>query len=74
VQEWTELPLWAAAAGAPGLWAHDSSEAAAAGLACRPVLDTLVDTWNWMQTIPGGWRPSERTPGLSAEQEAALLS
>jgi 2'-hydroxyisoflavone reductase len=74
VQEWTELPLWAAAAGAPGLWAHDSTEAEAVGLACRPVMDTLVDTWNWMRTIPGGWRPSERTPGLSAEQEATLLS
>jgi 2'-hydroxyisoflavone reductase len=73
VEEWTELPLWAATAGAPGLWKHDSTEAEAAGLACRPVLDTLVDTWEWMRTIPGGWRPSDRTPGMAADKEATLL-
>jgi nucleoside-diphosphate-sugar epimerase len=73
VQEWTELPLWAATAGAPGLWEHDSTAAEESGLACRPVLDTLIDTWDWMQTIPGGWRPSERTPGLAADKEAELL-
>ena len=36
-------------------------------------MDTLIDTWDWMQTIPGGWQPSDRTPGLAADKEAELL-
>lgn len=74
VAGWTELPLWSAAAEAPSLWAADTTGAEAMGLACRPVLDTLVDTWQWMQSIPGGWQVSERTPGLAPDKEADILS
>ncbi len=74
VEGWTELPLWSPAADSPGLWAHDTTDAQAMGLACRAVRDTLVDTWEWMQSVPGGWQPSERTPGLAPDREADLLS
>ena len=74
VQGWTELPLWIPAAEAPGLWDSDTSAAEAAGLACRPVRDTLLDTWDWMRGIEGGWQPAERTPGLAPERERELLA
>ena len=74
VESWTELPLWAPTADAPGLWAQDTSAAEAAGLACRPVRDTLADTWEWMRSIEGGWQPSDRTPGLAPERERELLA
>ena len=74
VEGWTELPLWSPAAEVPGLWAHDTTAAEAAGLACRPVRDTLLDTWEWMRSLEGGWQRSERTPGLTPERERELLA
>lgn len=74
VEGWTELPLWVPAADAPGLWAQDTTGAEAAGLACRPVRDTLLDTWEWMRSVEGGWKPSDRTPGLAPERERQLLA
>jgi 2'-hydroxyisoflavone reductase len=73
VEEWTEVPIWAPPSGSPSLFAHDTTAAESAGLACRPVKDTVVDTWAWMQSIEGGWQPSERTPGLAPERERELL-
>jgi 2'-hydroxyisoflavone reductase len=72
VEAWTEVPLWSP--DSPGLWAHDGAPAQAAGLVSRPLRDTVADTWAWMRTIPGGWRPSERTPGLTPIREAELLA
>ncbi len=74
VEGWTELPLWIPPADAPGLWTQDTTGAEAAGLACRPVRDTLLDTWEWMRSIEGGWKPSDRTPGLAPERERELLA
>jgi 2'-hydroxyisoflavone reductase len=74
VQGWTELPLWMPADEAPGLWDADTTAAEAAGLACRTVRQTLLDTWEWMCSIEGGWQCSERTPGLAAERERELLA
>ena len=45
VTPWTEIPLWRTA---PGAWAVSSERAAQAGLACRPLPDTVSDTWDWM--------------------------
>ncbi|MEU6475316.1 NAD-dependent epimerase/dehydratase family protein [Streptomyces sp. NPDC047017] len=44
VTQWTELPLWRTHA---GVWAVDSSRAVEAGLRCRPVAETVRDTWLW---------------------------
>ncbi|CAN5494263.1 SDR family oxidoreductase [soil metagenome] len=74
VEPWTELPLWLPAAESPGLFAHHSAAAEAAGLACRPVLDTLAETWDWMGSVPGGWQPAPRTPGLDPARERELLA
>ncbi len=74
VEGWTELPLWLPKSQAPGLWAHDTTGAEAAGLACRPVRQTMLETWDWMRSIPGGWQPAEQTPGLHPERERQLLA
>jgi nucleoside-diphosphate-sugar epimerase len=72
VAAWTEVPLWITHA--PSVFAHDTASAEAAGLTWRPLLDTVADTWAWQQGVPGGWHPSERTPGLAPEREAELLA
>ncbi len=76
VEPWTGLPIWIP----PGpehdhLLASDTSKAAAAGLRCRPVTETVADTWTWMRSLPGGvpQRPDRPPVGLTPEAEAALL-
>jgi 2'-hydroxyisoflavone reductase len=50
VESWTELPLWMPPGqGGDGAWAADTSGAARTGLVCRPVSETVRDTWAWMQ-------------------------
>ncbi|MEU8920560.1 NAD-dependent epimerase/dehydratase family protein [Kitasatospora sp. NPDC048545] len=76
VEPWTELPIWLA----PGelydfLHTGSVERAVAAGLRCRPVAETVEDTWAWLRTI-GGAAPlrSDRVRvGLDPEREAALL-
>lgn len=76
VQPWTELPVWIPAGEAHDYMAGgDVSKALAAGLTCRPVEETVADTWAWLQSL-GGVAPqrSDRpAPGIDAEREAALL-
>lgn len=73
VEPWTEIPLWAGP-DAPGVFAHDPRDAQGAGLHSRPLRDTVRDTLAWMRQVPGGWQPSDRTPGLAADREAGLLA
>jgi 2'-hydroxyisoflavone reductase len=72
VKQWTELPLWRTHA---GVWAVDSSRAVAAGLACRPVTDTVRDTWRWWA---GNGRPVDHPRwtehGIAQEKEAKILA
>ena len=74
VAYWTELPLWIPPSLAAGTWAHHNEAAEAAGLRWRPLTDTVADTWAWQRTLDPPWRPTERTPGLAAEREDALLT
>ncbi|GAB2872640.1 NAD-dependent epimerase/dehydratase family protein [Streptomyces mayteni] len=72
VRQWTELPLWRAA---PGSWRVDASRAAAAGLVCRPLAETVADTWAWLQD--GGLpveHPRWGEHGIAPEREAAILA
>jgi nucleoside-diphosphate-sugar epimerase len=72
VRQWSEMPLWRTAR---GVWAVDSSRAASAGLRCRPLAETVRDTWAWMQAagdLGGHDRAAEI--GLSAERERELLT
>jgi 2'-hydroxyisoflavone reductase len=78
VEPWDELPLWIPMASGAGTWAVGTERAQAAGLRCRPVADTIADTWAWLRD--GGesqlpdWRADHRPRGLSAERERALLA
>lgn len=72
VRQWTELPLWRTY---PGTWAVDSTKAEATGLQCRPLIETLRDTWAWMQA---GGEPTEHERqsehGLDPDKERRLLA
>lgn len=45
VRQWSEIPLWGTHA---GVWSVDSSRAVTAGLSCRPLIETVRDTWRWI--------------------------
>src|SRR5262249_37588352 len=64
------IPLWIAEPGCEAASDVDSSRAVAAGLACRPVTDTIRDTLAG-HAGRGGRAPGDE--GLSAAEEARLL-
>lgn len=77
VSGWTDLPIWVPPTGElAGLHDCDVSAAATAGLRCRPMEDTVADTWAWLQREGLPAPPTNRAGelGLTAEQEAHLLS
>ncbi|MEU8887665.1 NAD-dependent epimerase/dehydratase family protein [Streptomyces sp. NPDC048442] len=77
VEPWLHLPVWVP----PGevhdmVHRVDVSKALATGLSCRPVADTVADTWAWLNTL-GGVAPqrSDRpVVGLDPEIEAKVLA
>ncbi|RKE19776.1 NAD-dependent epimerase/dehydratase family protein [Streptomyces sp. TLI_171] len=77
VSPWVELPLWAPATdGWHGTWRADPATALAAGLRIRPLLDTVRDTWAWLED--GGrsevaYRQLDTPLGIDPEKEKALL-
>ncbi|MEU0688449.1 NAD-dependent epimerase/dehydratase family protein [Streptomyces uncialis] len=72
VRQWTELPLWRTHA---GVWNIESDRARQAGFTCRPLSDTVRDTWRWLS---GGGMPVEHPRwakhGIDPAKEAALLA
>ncbi|HLB03563.1 MAG TPA: NAD-dependent epimerase/dehydratase family protein [Gaiellaceae bacterium] len=78
VGEWLELPLWIAEAPE---WSHfmdaDVSRAVAAGLAFRPLAETVCDTLSWArargarESAPG--TDGTKGVGLEPERERSLL-
>ena len=61
VAPWTELPIWLPPTGEyAGLHDCDVSAALAAGLACRPVEETIAATWEWLQREGLPERPGGR--------------
>lgn len=78
IEPWTELPVWVP----PGSDLHDAlhaadvSRAVAAGLACRPVEETVADTWSWLRSIGGEapQRPDRTRKGLDPEVETKVLA
>ncbi|MFF5701254.1 NAD-dependent epimerase/dehydratase family protein [Streptomyces sp. NPDC012794] len=76
IEPWTELPIWLPEG---ELYDHvfgaDVTKALEAGLVCRPVEETVADTWAWLRSIGGvaPQRPDRPEKGISAEREAALL-
>ncbi|MFF3115824.1 NAD-dependent epimerase/dehydratase family protein [Kitasatospora sp. NPDC057904] len=76
VEPWTELPIWVP----PGDlhdYLHDANvdRAVATGLRCRPVAETVRDTWAWLESIGGSAPQRSDRPfvWLDAEREAELL-
>jgi nucleoside-diphosphate-sugar epimerase len=75
ITPWTELPIWVPPDGErAGLHAGDVSAAHARGLRCRPVADTVTDTWSWLQAEGDPTSLSNGTIGLPPEREAYVLS
>ncbi|WP_267713360.1 NAD-dependent epimerase/dehydratase family protein [Streptomyces sp. CoH17] len=78
IEPWGELPVWTP----PGSDLHDAlqsgdvSRALATGLACRPVTDTVADTWAWLRDVGGTapLRPDRPPVGLDPEREARVLA
>jgi 2'-hydroxyisoflavone reductase len=78
IEPWVQLPVWVP----PGSELHDAlhgadvSKALAAGLRCRPVADTVADTWRWLQGIGGTppHRPDRPEKGIGPELEAKVLA
>lgn len=78
VEPWTELPVWVP----PHTDLHDTlhtadvSRAVATGLLCRPVAETVADTWAWLREIGGTapQRPDRTSKGLDPETEAKVLA
>jgi nucleoside-diphosphate-sugar epimerase len=77
VSGWTDLPIWVPPTGElAGLHDCDVSAALAAGLRCRPMEETVADTWAWLQREGTPTAPTGRAGslGLSAGQERLLLA
>jgi 2'-hydroxyisoflavone reductase len=79
VEPWNDLPIWIP----PGheyRWMQqmDVTRAYAEGLSCRPVTETVVDTWAWLRrvgSVPArAGRPARRQVGLDPAREAGLLA
>ena len=63
VEPWTQLPCWVPEDGEfAGFLEGDASYAASLGLVCRPVEETVADTWAWLRAF---WpaRPAARPRG-----------
>ncbi|MFJ4831103.1 NAD-dependent epimerase/dehydratase family protein [Streptomyces sp. NPDC088747] len=77
VEPWSQLPVWVPG----GSELHDSvhgadvSRAVGSGLRCRPVRDTVADTWSWLQGLGGvaPQRPDRPAVGLDPAVEAKVL-
>src|SRR5262249_53479259 len=76
IEGWTGLPVWISPEGEGGAL-HDGGGSAmsAAGLGCRPVEDTVADTWGWLEAegdppVRAG-RPQH---GIDPEKERKVLA
>jgi 2'-hydroxyisoflavone reductase len=76
ISPWIELPIWLPDDDENGgLHDGDVSAAYKEGLTCRPVLETVADTWAWLQA-EGDPEPRPGRPRLGldpAKEEQALL-
>ena len=77
LEPWTELPVWLPPDHELGaLHDADVTRAHAAGLAPRPVADTVADTWAWQSALggPAPLRSDLEPPGLDPERERQVLA
>jgi nucleoside-diphosphate-sugar epimerase len=76
IEPWTELPIWLPPDSEfAGMHAANVERAHAAGLRCRPVEQTVQDTWRWLSAFdaPPPIRSDLDPPGLDRGRERAAL-
>ncbi|UQX04064.1 NAD-dependent epimerase/dehydratase family protein [Streptomyces sp. RerS4] len=76
IEPWVELPVWIPeGASHDYMFRADVTKALEAGLRCRPVEETVADTWAWLRSIGGEapMRSDRSTKGLAPEREAEVL-
>lgn len=77
VEPWDELPLWLPEDEFPGTWRVGTARAQAAGLTCRPVAETVADTWAWLRLGGAAEARAAESPhrarGLGPAREQELL-
>ena len=71
VRQWTEIPLWRTA---PGTWEVNPSRAIAMGLTCRPLRDTILDSWQWLQHEQPVPHERQAEHGMDRQKEMKLLA
>jgi nucleoside-diphosphate-sugar epimerase len=77
ISGWTQLPIWTPPTGElAALHDGDVSRALATGLRCRPVAETVADTWAWIQRegMPPAGNGRTGTLGITPEEEQRLLT
>ena len=78
IEPWTQLPVWVPPGGEMYDAVHraDVSRAVATGLVCRPVGETVADTWRWLTRIGGTapQRPDRTGKGLDPDVESKVLA
>lgn len=77
IQPWMQLPIWLPQ-GEDHAAMHESdvAKAVGAGMAIRPLQDTVADTWSWLSTIGGTapQRPDRPVLGLDPAIEDSVLA
>ncbi len=72
IRQWSELPLWRVH---EGVWSVDSTAAQAEGLVARPLRDTVVDTWVWLNdTAERSEDVRAMDIGLSLQREREIIA
>jgi len=76
IEPWTELPIWLPPDGEyAGMHDGDVSAAYATGLTCRPVEETIADTWRWLHAEGDPPpRPGGPAHGLNPDTERRVLA
>jgi 2'-hydroxyisoflavone reductase len=77
IEPWQDLPIWIPADHHyRGMHAANVDKAHAAGLRCRPLEQTVSDTWEWPQSVD--LQPPQRRdldpPGLDSDKERTALA
>lgn len=76
VAPWTQLPIWLPPGEmADAMHRSDPTKVHRAGLVCRPVEETVADTWAWQVLRAAEVQVKDGAPpvGLDPQEEAALL-
>ncbi|MDP1721076.1 MAG: NAD-dependent epimerase/dehydratase family protein [Candidatus Nanopelagicaceae bacterium] len=74
IQPWIEMPIWVSPT-LYGIYGINTGKAAKAGLRCRSLIETVVDTWEAMQSdVQPELNEQMTPPGISADKEASVLA